>query len=163
MGGANREIPEDLDERTVNFMDKANMMSPRGFKGATFARPDSTFSRDLHEDMAEEEDPYDNREEDGHLRDAGNRATEMSTPTPTPARNGPPGGTPSLMTARNRASDGVGEAGVEGGAQSTSTGGGGGADGAAATGTDGLAAAPVPVTPETRKLAEIKTVLERVA
>ena len=33
MGGANPDIPADLDERTINFMDMANAMSSRGFKG----------------------------------------------------------------------------------------------------------------------------------
>ena len=50
MGGANPDIPTDLDERTINFMDMANAMSSRGFKGGVDLSRDPA-PRDINEDL----------------------------------------------------------------------------------------------------------------
>jgi hypothetical protein len=54
MGGANPDIPEDLDERTIQFMDMANAMSSRGFKGAADPAHDSE-PRDINPELADAE------------------------------------------------------------------------------------------------------------
>ena len=54
MGGANPDIPTDLDERTINFMDMANAMSSRGFKGGVDLSRDPA-PRDINEDLYEAE------------------------------------------------------------------------------------------------------------
>ena len=90
-----------------------------------------------------------------HLRDAGNRATTMRTPTPTPAAiNGPPGGKPLSMAARNRASSNDGAAAMGEGTHPTSTG-GGGVGSSSAAGVGGSAPMQTPSTPEALKLQEL--------
>ena len=54
MGGANPDIPEDLDERTIQFMDMANAMSSRGFKGAADPAQDSG-PRDINPELVDAE------------------------------------------------------------------------------------------------------------
>jgi len=54
MGGANPDIPEDLDERTILFMDMANAMSSRGFKGAADPAHDSG-PRDINPELDDAE------------------------------------------------------------------------------------------------------------
>ena len=50
MGGANPDIPVDLDERTIYFMDRADAMSSRGFKGT--ADPSHVLHlRDINADL----------------------------------------------------------------------------------------------------------------